>query len=117
MASSAARTDNAAHSQPFVVGSMTLTQRRSLITLGMNVLVVLAALVALGVVISYFGTLASTRVGEAYLELTDFLILPLGLPHVRSVYGGVFDVNAAMTVIIFLVLEWALGVWRSRIAE
>lgn len=81
----------------------------------MNVLVVIAVIVTTRVVVGYFGMLSGSRVGAIYLSATSFLVLPIGFPDVRSLYGGVFEFNAAMTVIICLGLEWILSVWRSRL--
>ncbi len=80
----------------------------------MNALVVAAVLLTGHVVVGYFGALANSNAGEGYLRASGLLVLPLGLPNIRSQYSGVFDADAAMMVIICLSLEWVLSVWRSR---
>jgi hypothetical protein len=92
-----------------------LTRAQRLITFSMNVLVAIAIIEAIRVVVAYFGVLSGTSVGELYLRASTVLVFPLGFPAVRSLYGGTFDVNAAMTVIICLVLEWILSIWRTRL--
>jgi len=81
----------------------------------MNALVVVALLLSVRAVVDYFGVLSGTELGTAYLRASGFVVLPLGFTDVRSLYGGVFDPNAALTVIIFLAAEWGLSVWRSRL--
>ena len=95
--------------------SIRLKSGRQLITAAMDVLIVIAVVLTAGIVIGYFGTLAGSRIGTAYLNATNFLVLPIGFPEVRSLYGGVFDVNAVATVIICLCLEWVLSIWRARL--
>ncbi len=81
----------------------------------MDALVVIAAGLAFRVVVQYFGVLAGTTLGSAYLRVSAIFVLPLGLSDVRSLYGGSFDANAALTVIICLIAEFGLARWRDRI--
>lgn len=95
-------------------GDIRLNQTRRILTLAMDALVVVAVVVTLHVVIRYFGVLSHTSVGNAFLGVSTLVVPNLGFPNAHSLYGGVFDVNAAVTVIILLVLEWILSFIRSR---
>jgi flagellar biosynthesis protein FliQ len=85
-----------------------------ILTIVMDVLVVVAVCLTIGVVVRFFGTLAGTQVGESYLRFVSVITLPLGLSAVNTPYGGHFDVGAVATVAIVLVIEWALSVARRR---
>ncbi len=87
---------------------------RRVLTIVMDVLVLVAVCLTIGVVVRFFGTLADTSVGESYLRFVSFITPPLGLASVKTPYGGQFDVNAAVTVGVVLVVEWALSVARRR---
>jgi len=84
------------------------------LTIIMDVLVVVAVCLTIGVVVRFFGTLANTPVGESYLSFASIITLKLGISSVSTPYGGLFDVNAVVTVAIVLVAEWALSVARRR---
>jgi len=87
---------------------------RSLVTIAMNLVFVLAILEAARVVVAFFGTLASTAWGEVLISLTDYITLPLGIQAYKTPYGGVFDADAALTVVVFLLAEWVLSLVRNR---
>lgn len=87
---------------------------RSTLTVVMNVLFVVALAVTTRVVVEFFGALAMTTLGDAVVAATDFFVLPLGLGGPRTPYGGYFDLDAAITVVVLMLLEWVLSVVRSR---
>jgi len=80
----------------------------------MDVLVVIAVCLTIGVVVRFFGALADSSVGESYLRFVSLITLPLGLSPIDTPYGGQFDVSGAVTVGIVLVIEWALSIARRR---
>lgn len=80
----------------------------------MDILVLLAVCLTIGVVVRFFGALANTPVGESYLRFVSVITLPLGIAPVNTPYGGQFDVSGAVTVGIVLVIEWALSIARRR---
>jgi hypothetical protein len=90
------------------------SQARGILTAFMNIIFFTAALLTARIVIEFFGTLAMTTAGSVIVDITDFLVLPLGIAAVRTPYGGIFDVEAAITVALLLLLEWALSVARTR---
>lgn len=87
---------------------------RTGLTVFMNVLFVLALVVTVRVVVEFFGALAMTTAGQAVVDATEMLVLPLGVRGARTPYGGVFDVDAAITIVVLLLFEWALSVVRGR---
>ncbi len=85
-----------------------------LVTAVMNVVFFVAVIVALRVIVDFFGVLASSSAGRTLLDLTAVLVPDLGIDPVRTPYGGVFDIEAALVVVGLLVLEWVLAQVRSR---
>ncbi len=81
----------------------------------MNVLVIIAVLLTLRIVARYFGMLSSSGPGELLVSASSVFVLPLALTDIRSLYGGVFDVNASVTVMIVLLAEWLLSALRARV--
>lgn len=90
------------------------SQACGILTTFMNVLFFAAALLTARIVIEFFGALAMTAAGRVIVDLTGVLVLPVGIAGARTPYGGIFDVEAAVTVAVLLLLEWALSVARSR---
>jgi uncharacterized protein YggT (Ycf19 family) len=80
----------------------------------MDVLIALAIALTVRMVVEFFGALSAQGWGQAIIALTDPLTLPLGMEAIKTPYGGFFDVNAAITVVLLLLLEWVLSVVRSR---
>jgi len=87
---------------------------RTVFTVIMDVLVVIAVAITVRIVVLFFGTLAAQGWAEAVVALTNPVIIPFGVDAIKTPYGGVLDVNAALTVVAVLVLEWLLSVFRSR---
>jgi len=87
---------------------------RTLFTIVMDVLVVVAIAVTARIVVLFFGTLAAKGWAEAIVAITNPVIIPFGIESIKTPYGGVFDVDAALTVVVVLVLEWLLSLFRSR---
>jgi len=87
---------------------------RSLITVIMNLVFVLAILEAARLVVAFFGALSSQAWGEMVITVTDYFTIPFGVVAYKTPYGGVFDVDAGLTVVVFLLLEWILSLVRNR---
>jgi len=86
---------------------------RTVLSFCMNALLVVAVALVVRIVLRYFGVLASRTVSEVIIALSGVLVLPLGLPDVHSLYGGVFDTDAAVTLVLVLLAEWGLSVIRG----
>lgn len=80
----------------------------------MNVLFAVALLLTGRIVTEFFGVLATTDMGRWLVRLTDVFVLSLGVGPARTPYGGIFDVEAAVTVVVLLLIEWALSVAHAR---
>ena len=87
---------------------------RTLLTIAVDILIVIAIALVLQLVIIFFGQTAHQGWAQAYVALTSKLVLPLGLPVVKTPYGGVFNANTAVTVVLALVAEWGLSAVRDR---
>jgi hypothetical protein len=88
---------------------------RIAVTVLMDVLVAVAVAALLHVVIAYFGVMSSSSWGTSLFSLTRFVVLPLGIDSIPTQYGGVLDGNATVTVLVLLVVEWALGLVRRNV--
>ena len=76
----------------------------------MDVLLVLAVLMFFRLVIGFFGVLAASPTGAWYLTITRGLVPSVaGGWVVRSPYGGVFSVDAAIVIVVLLAIEWLLA--------
>ncbi|MDI6844059.1 MAG: hypothetical protein QMC94_06680 [Anaerosomatales bacterium] len=84
------------------------------LTICMDLLVLAAVVATGGLVIRFFGALASSSIGELLRPITDAVRLPLGLGGIKTPYGGVFDLDAAATVAAALFVEWVLAGVRRR---
>jgi len=85
---------------------------RLLLTVVMDVLLVIAALLLARIVIGFFGHLSSATWAVQYMDLTQGLVPSFGLGHMASPYRGVFDFNAGAMLGAVLLGEWALAFVR-----
>lgn len=87
---------------------------RLVLVVAMNVLFVLAVALTIRLGVVFFGGISASWIGQAVTHLTDPLVLPFGFDEIKTPYGGVFDVDAALTVAALLVTEWVLSLVESR---
>ena len=92
---------------------MTPRFSRTLLSICVNALLVVAVVLVAGIVVRYFGVVASRPGGETLLALSGLLVVPFGFPEVHSLYGGVFDTDAALTLALVLLAEWGLSAVRG----
>lgn len=97
------------------MGSSGSSTARTLLTILMDILVACAIAMTLRLFVEFFGQFASQSWGKAVIAFTNPLIIPFGFHAIRTPYHGVFDVNAALMVAAFLLLEWVLSGIRSRV--
>lgn len=88
---------------------------RRLLTVVANILVVLAIAEAVRLVVLFFGVLADSGLGEIVVRVTDPITIPFALDPITTPYGGVFDVDTALTAIVMLLLEWVASAVRPRV--
>ena len=79
-----------------------------------NLLIAVAVLLTLRLAVEFFGQLAAHEWGKAIVAFTRPLVIPLGFDSIKTPYGGVFDVTAALTILVVLVVEWILEGVRTR---
>lgn len=87
---------------------------RIILHIVMDLLIVLAVLATAALVVSFFGTLAAQTWGEAVVRVADMISIPTGIAPIKTPYGGVFDVDFALSIAAFLILEWAVGAAKGR---
>ena len=87
---------------------------RVILVVAMNVAFALAIALAIRLGVAFFGGISSSWVGELVIHLTDPLVLPFGIEAIKTPYGGVFDVDAALTIGVLLIAEWLLALVPSR---
>lgn len=87
---------------------------RTVITVVMDLLIVLAVVVTIGLVVRFFGALSSTEWGAVVIRVTDPLSIPIGVDGFTTPYGGTFDVGATATIVALLAAEWLLSVARRQ---
>ncbi len=87
---------------------------RTALTIAMDVLIVLAIVETVRLVVLFFGRFAATGWGKTVIALTNPLTIPFGFEPIKTPYGGVFAVNAVLTIVVLLLAEWVLSVVRSR---
>lgn len=96
---------------------MTNKPARTFFTILMDLFVVLAIAQTARLVVRFFGQLASQGWATTLVTITDAITVPLGFDAIRTPYGGVFDVDGALTVVFLLIVEWALSVVRARVSS
>jgi hypothetical protein len=87
---------------------------RTLLTVAVNILIVLAIALAFRQFLVFSSRIAHLGWAQTYDLLTARLVIPFGTSPIKTPYGGVFDVNNALSVVTFLVAEWLLSVVRDR---
>ena len=87
---------------------------RTIITIIMDILIVCAVAVTARLGVKFFGQLASQGWGKALIAFTNPLVFPFGFHAIKTPYGGVFEVSAALMIGVFLAIEWVLAGIRSR---
>jgi len=87
---------------------------RTIITIIMDILVVLAIALTVRLVVVFFGQLSAQGWAQSVIALTTPLVIPFGVDAIKTPYGGYFDVNAALTIVVLLGVEWVLSGIRAR---
>ena len=87
---------------------------RTTLTIVMNVLIAVAIVLTAGLVAQFFGGLASTSLGKMVIAVAEPLTIPFEIESIKTPYGGVFDVDAALTVALLIFADWVLSIMRGR---
>ena len=65
-------------------------------------------------VVVFSGQIAAQHWAQAFNAVAKHLVIPFGIAGIKTPYGGVFDVNNALTLLLALLAEWALSTVRDR---
>ena len=87
---------------------------RTFITIVMDILVVVAIALTARLCVVFFGQLAAQGWGRTIIALTNPLLIPFGVAAIKTPYGGSFEVNTALTIVVVLLAEWVLSGIRAR---
>lgn len=85
---------------------------RLLLTVVMNVLLVVAALLLARIVIGFFGRFDASPLATQFMDLTAPLVRDFGFEAIKTPYGGVFDVNTGALLVATFAAEWFVAVVR-----
>jgi len=86
-----------------------------LVTLLMDALVLAAVVVLARIVLLFFGHVAAMPLSRTVAGLASRAVIPFGLAPMPTPYAGVFDLNAAATVVAVLAVEWLVGMLRRAV--
>jgi uncharacterized protein YggT (Ycf19 family) len=80
----------------------------------MDLFIVVAVALTIRLCVLFFGQLAAQGWGKVIVALTNPLLIPFGVAAIKTPYGGVFQVNTALTIVAVLLFEWVLSGIRNR---
>lgn len=85
-----------------------------MLTLAIDVLFVIALALLVRLFMSFFEPLMATSLYRPLIGLTNPLVLPLGIARIATPFKGFFEVNAAVTILAIMVVEYLLAVVRRN---
>lgn len=86
---------------------------RTLLTVLMDVFIVVALIALAALVIAFFGQLLAQPWGRQVYSLAGRVVIPFGIKAIATPYGGVFNVDAVVSIGLYMAIEWALGMVRG----
>lgn len=87
---------------------------RAILTLVTYVLIVVAVALAIRQFVIFSGDIAARSWAQAFNALSKHLVIPFGISSIKTPYGGRFDIDNALTIVVAILAEWALSVMRDR---
>lgn len=88
---------------------------RSVLTVAMDVLIAIALIALTGLVFGFFGQLLAQPWGRQIFTLASRAVITFGFKPIATPYGGSFSLDAVASILLYVVVEWVLGmVRRSR---
>lgn len=87
---------------------------RTLLLIAMNILIAIAVLLTVRLGVAFFGQFAGQVWGKAILAFSKPVVIPFGLHPIKTPYGGVFELNTALSVAVYLLVEWVVSGVRER---
>jgi hypothetical protein len=85
---------------------------RTLLTVVMDVLIAVALIALTGLVFGFFGQLLAQPWGREIHTLAARAVIPFGIAPVATPYGGTFSLDAVVSILVYVVAEWAIGMVR-----
>ena len=87
---------------------------RALLTVVTYVLIAVAVALAIRQFLTFSGDIAARSWAQAFDALAKHLVIPFGASSIKTPYGGRFDINNALTIVVAILAEWTLSVMRDR---
>lgn len=84
-------------------------------TIVAGILVVVAVLLAVALVVAFFGGLRDTGAGQGVLRIASYVTAPFGVGAINTSFGGVFLADAAVTLVIVLLADWLVMGLREHL--
>lgn len=94
---------------------MSASPIRLLMTIVQDILVMIAVLLAVALVVAFFGGLRDTGAGQGVLRVASCVTVPFGVGSIDSSFGGVFLADAAVTLVLVLLADWLVMSLRERL--
>lgn len=88
---------------------------RGLLSVVIGVLIAVAVVLLVRQFVVFSAQIEARPWAHAIEAVAGHLVLPFGVRGIRTPYGGVFDADNALTIVIALLAEWALSVVRDRV--
>jgi hypothetical protein len=85
---------------------------RLALTILMNLLLVASGLLLARIVIAFFARVGSAPWAASFMDLTAPYVPALGFHAIGTPYRGVFDFNAAASLVSVMAAEWAVTFLR-----
>lgn len=87
---------------------------RTLLTVVMDLLVVVAVVLVGRLIVMFFHQLAAAQFGKALVSLTNPLVIDFGIQAIKTPYKGVFDIDTIAMIVALFAVEWILGLVRRQ---
>ena len=86
---------------------------RTLLTVVMDVLIAVALIALTGLVFGFFGQLLAQPWGREIYTLATRAVIPFGFKSIVTPYGGAFSLDAVASILVYVAVEWVLGMVRG----
>lgn len=87
---------------------------RAVLTVVITLLIIAAVVLCVRQYLVFSGQIATQQWAKAFDMVAKHLVVPFGQKPIRTPYHGLFDINNAISILVFLGAEWGLSVLRDR---
>jgi uncharacterized protein YggT (Ycf19 family) len=87
---------------------------RLILTILVDAIIIIAVVLALRLLVVFSDRIHAQSWAQAIDALTAHLVIPFRMRQIQTPYGGYFDVNAALTVVLAILAEVGLSAARDR---